>query len=75
MGVFFIRGGLFEKVPLELPSKLFKPIGLWLNSFEGLLSMREAPAEVGPMSHFAPARGCGLTALREANVRSCVAIC
>ena len=23
--------------------------------------MREAPAEVGPMSHFAPARGCGLT--------------
>ena len=30
--------------------------------------MREAPAEVGPMSHFAPARGCGLTALREANV-------
>jgi hypothetical protein len=54
----FLRG-TFRKVPLKLPSKLFKPFGLWLNSFEGLLSMREAPAEAGPKSRLAPARGCG----------------
>ena len=58
----FLREGLFEKVPLELPSKLFKQIGLWLNSFEGLLSMREAPAEAGSKSRLAPARGRGLPA-------------
>ena len=55
----FLRGGLFEKVPLELPSKLFKTFGLWLNSFLGLLSMREAPAEAGPKSRLTPARGRG----------------
>ena len=30
--------------------------------------MREAPAEAGPKSRLAPARGRGLTALRVANV-------
>jgi hypothetical protein len=57
--LFFSREELFEKVPLELPSKLFETFFLWYNRFHGLLLGTGAPAEVGPMSHFAPARDAG----------------